>query len=137
VKKLVLALAAMLLVAVSVVGVSSANPPIIIAEGFECTVLDGNGNAFVTTNSISYFYVNQRSAKGVLRCQGNGAPAPAVRHWNASNTGLTCFVLPFGNAHYWDNRVGRGGEAQLECTVNVNAEEPPPTALSSAAQGLR
>jgi hypothetical protein len=137
VKKLVLALAAILLVAVSVVGVSSANPPIVIAEGFDCTVLDGNGNAFVTTNSISYFFVNQRSAKGVLRCQGQGAPASSVRHWNASNTGLTCFVAPFGNAHYWDDRVGRGGESQLECTVNVGADEPPPPTIASAASGLR
>jgi hypothetical protein len=137
VKKLVLALAAMLLVGVSVVGVSSANPPIVIDEGFECSVLDGNGNAFVTTNSISYFYVNQRSAKGVLRCQGMGAPASSVRHWNARNTGLTCFVAPFGDAHYWDNRVGRGGESQLECTVNVNADEQPPAAIASAASGVR
>ena len=75
-KKLLVALAAVCAAGAVMAGGVSANPDAgtVIRSGFECAVLDGNGNAFITTNSSLTLYAN----KVVLRCSGNGAGARAA-----------------------------------------------------------
>ena len=74
-KKIALAFATVFAVAAVGTTVASANGPTIVDEGFPCFVFDGNGQLFVTTNSVVTLY---DSGKVVLKCNGNGAGAPGV-----------------------------------------------------------
>ena len=116
-KKLVVAVATMFVAAAMVVGISSASDGgTLVASGFSCGILDGNGNVFVTNDSELWAY----QTKAVLRCEGDGAPAPSLIHWNFGNTGLTCGMLEFGSTTQWDDKVGRAGNSQLTCTQPLN-----------------
>jgi hypothetical protein len=96
----------------------SANPDAgtVIQSGFACTILDGNGQGFVTTNSTLTLYQN----KVVLRCGGNGAPAPQLTYWNIENTGFTCNIgFGYGSTANWYDKVGYNGNSQLVCTGSI------------------
>ena len=123
-KKLVATLAATCVVAASVVGVAFANADAgrVVDSGFACNVFDGNGNLFTTTNSVLTVYSNQQGSKAVLRCEGDGAAAPFLQHYNFNRTGLLCGTQ-FGSTDHWDNKVGRNGNSQLTCTVPLNGDD--------------
>jgi hypothetical protein len=124
-KKLVLAIATACAVAVAATSVALAGSGgTVVASGFGCNVLDGNGDVYTTTDSVLTVYSNQNGAKAVLQCEGHGAPAPALRHWNYRNTGLTC-ATAYGSTTWWDNKVGRAGHSQLTCTVILAGGEQP------------
>ena len=122
--KVVFALAAACAVTVTAVGgaLASGGGGTVVASGFACNVFDGNGNLFVTTDSVLTVYSNQQSSKAVLQCEGDGAPAPVLQHYNFGNTGLPCGTQ-FGLTLHWDNKVGRNGNSQLTCTVNLDGAD--------------
>ena len=124
-KKLVLTLAAVCAVAATVVGTGLANPDAgtVVASGFGCGVLDGNGNVFITTDSTLTVYANDQGSKAVLQCEGQGTPAEFLKHYNFARTGITCGMLQFGSTTWWDNKVGRAGNAQLTCTLPLNGDD--------------
>jgi hypothetical protein len=105
----------------------SANPDAgqVIQAGFDCAILDGNGNSFITTNSTLTLYQN----KVVLRCGGYGAPAPQLTYWTIDNTGLLCNIgFGYGTTANWYDKVGYNGNSQLVCTAPI-------TGRSSASSG--
>ena len=110
-KKLVIAVATVCAVAASAVSVAlaSSDSGTVVARGFSCAILDGNGSVFVTTNSVLTAYQN----RAVLQCEGYGAPAPFLIHWHYPNTGLSCGMLQYGSTNTWDDKVGRNGNSQL------------------------
>ena len=96
----------------------SANPDAgqVIQSGFDCAILDGNGNSFITNNSTLTLYQN----KVVLRCGGNGAGAPQLTYWNYENTGLLCNIgFDYGATANWSDKVGYNGNSQLVCTQAI------------------
>ena len=120
-KRLVVALATMLVVGVAAVGAAfGASGPTVVAEGFPCAVYDGNGVPFVTTNSVLTLYA---SGKVVLKCQGDGAGAPSLTHFNYGNTGVVCGMLQYGVTTDWSDKVGRNGNSQLTCTTFANSTD--------------
>ncbi len=133
-KKVALALATACVVAVSAVGVAFAGGGggTVVDSGFACNVFDGNGNLFVTTNSVLTVYSNQQGAKAVLQCEGNGAGAPSLTFYNFANTGLACGTA-FGATLDWSNKVGRNGNSQLTCTVTAGNDAP---AASGGVSGI-
>ena len=120
-KKLVVAVATVFVTAAVVAGgvASAGTGGTVVASGFSCGILDGNGNGFSTTNSELIVY----QTKAVLRCSGNGAAAPSLRHWNFGNTGLSCGMLQFGSTTQWDDKVGQSGNSQLTCTQPLDSAE--------------
>lgn len=99
----------------------------VIRTGFECAILDGNGNSFITTDSKLTVY----ASKSVMRCVGDGAPytgpnPPII--WTFANTGLTCNMAEFGSTENWTDKVGRLGNSQLTCIG-------PPTPVTGASSG--
>ena len=136
-KKLVATLAATCAVAASVVGVAVANPDAgtVVASGFACNVFDGNGNLFVTTDSELRLFANDQGSKAVLHCEGDGADAPFLQHYNFARTGATCGMLQFGSTTHWDNKVGRNGNSQLRCTQTLNGDDAAAAASSGAGIG--
>ena len=67
------------------------------------------------------------SGKVVLKCNGNGAGAPALTFYNFANTGASCGMLQYGSTTDWSNKVGYNGNSQLTCTTFVSE----PTASAS------
>ena len=118
-KKIALAFATVLAVAAVGTTVASASGPTVVASGFACNVFDGNGNLFSTNNSVLTVY---DSGKVVLKCNGDGAGAPALTFYNYDNTGVTCGMLQFGSTTDWSNKVGYNGNSQLTCTTFVHAD---------------
>jgi hypothetical protein len=104
----------------------------VVASGFACGVLDGNGNVFITTDSELIVYSNQQGSKAVVHCTGDGAPAPALTYFTFANTGLTCGMLQFGSTTDWVDKVGRNGNSQLTCVQALNGAD----SASSAGAGL-
>ena len=129
-KKLALAFATVFAVAAVATTVASASGPTIVAEGFACGVLDGNGATFVTTNSTLTVY---DSGKVVLKCNGDGAPAENLTFFTFANTGITCGMLQFGSTTDWVDKVGRGGNSQLTCTTFLNGDA---ASASGGAAGI-
>ena len=119
-KKLLVAAAALSAAAIFAGGVA-ANPNAgkVVASGFSCGLLDGNGNFIVTDNSTLTLY----QTKAVLRCEGNGAGAAnGPIYFNYGNTGLGCGMLDFGITLDWSDKVGYNGNSQLTCTTtNINS----------------
>jgi hypothetical protein len=113
-KKLVVALATMAVAAVFAGAVVAGTGGTVVASGFACSVLDGNGNSFVTTNSIVTAY---DSGKVVMKCNGNGAGAPSLTFFNNANTGLLCGIPGYGVTADWQDKVGYNGNSQLTCTT--------------------
>ena len=131
-KKLVVAVATVFATAAVVVGVAAANPDAgtVVARGFSCGILDGNGDIFVTTNSELIEY----QTKAVLHCSGDGAPytGPSPpKFFNFGNTGLSCGMLQFGSTTDWVDKVGRSGNSQLTCKTAINGD-----AAASAGAGI-
>ena len=121
-------LVALVLVVFAVAAVTTtatASGPTVVAEGFSCGLLDGNGDVFFTTDSILILYA---SGKAVLKCNGNGAPAPSLTFFNYANTGLTCGMLQFGSTTDWVDKVGAAGNSQLTCTTRVSSDASASTA---------
>ena len=118
-KKLVAAVVGVVATATVVVGVAFAGGGggTVVASGFSCAVLDGNGNIFITTNSVVTVFSNQQGSKAVLQCAGDGAGAPSLTFFNNANTGLLCNVPGFGTTADWVDKVGYNGNSQLTCTV--------------------
>ncbi len=133
-KKVVLALAVACAVAVTAVGSALADGRggIVVDRGSLCFVLDGNGNTFGTFNSVTTVYSNQQGSKAVLQCEGNGAPAANLTFYTFANTGLVCGTL-FGGTIDWVDKVGRNGNSQLTCTVQLEGDN---AASSSGTIGL-
>jgi hypothetical protein len=99
----------------------------VIREGFECAVLDGDGNSVITTDSKLTVF----QSKSVMRCVAEGvAPADPPVVWNFANTGLVCNMAEFGTTENWTDRVGRNGVSQLTC---YGPPEPVTTASSGGA----
>jgi hypothetical protein len=99
----------------------------IIRTGFECAVLDGNGQSFITTNSSLTVF----GTKSVMRCTGDGAPytGPNPPHYfTFAETGLTCSMAEFGSTENWTDKVGRLGNSQLVCIG-------PPTPVTAPSGG--
>lgn len=105
----------------------------VVASGFACGVFDGNGNVFITTDSVLTVYSNQQGSKAVLQCNGNGAPAPSLTFFNFGNTGASCGMLDFGSTTNWSNKVGYNGNSQLTCTQHLNGDN---SAAASAGAGI-
>jgi hypothetical protein len=117
-----LALAAVTVFAVAAVvagGVSAGSGGKVVAEGFACGVLDGNGAVYVTNNSILIAY----QTKAVLQCRGNNGVGanPGPIYWNFGNTGASCGMLEFGSTTNWSDKVGYNGDSQLTCTQALDA----------------
>ena len=111
-KKIIVGLAAVLAAGALAGGVgATADAGKVIASGFACNVLDGNGNGFITERSVLTLYQH----RSVLQCQGFGAPAATLTYWNAENTGLSCGMLEFGSTTDWVDKVGTRGSSQLTC----------------------
>jgi hypothetical protein len=114
-KKLLVAVTAVAAIAVVGAGGVSANTDgEIVASGFKCTIYDGNGVPFATTNSVLILYQH----KVVLRCNGDGAgarPAGPI-YFNPSNKPALCNVRPYGFTTNWSDKVGYNGNSQLTCT---------------------
>lgn len=127
-KKLVAVILAVLATAAFTTA-ATASGPTVVASGFACGVLDGNGATFSTTNSVLTLY---DSGKVVLKCNGNGAGAPSLTFFNFGNTGLSCGMLQFGSTLDWSNKVGYNGNSQLTCTTFVDDA----ARASSAGAGL-
>lgn len=127
-KKIALAFATVFAVAAVGTTVASANGPTIVSEGFACNVFDGNGQLFVTTNSVVTLY---DSGKVVLKCNGNGAGAPALTFYNYANTGVPCSIPGFGLTNDWSNKVGYNGNSQLTCTTFAQDTDGPDLASAS------
>jgi len=134
-KKLVLAVASACAVAVAAVGVAFAGGGggTVIAEEFACGLFDGNGNIMVTYDSELIVYSNQQGSKLVLRCEGNGAGAPSLTYYNYGNTGASCGVI-YGSTLDWSDKVGRNGNSQLTCTLQLNGDDIDTS--SSGAAGI-
>ena len=113
-KKLVVAAATVALAAVFASGVAAATGGTVVASGFACGVLDGNGNVFITYNSTVTAY---DSGKVVMKCNGNGAGAPSLTYFNYANTGLVCGIPGYGTTTDWTDKVGYNGNSQLTCTT--------------------
>jgi hypothetical protein len=112
-KKLLVAFAALCSAGLLAGGVA-ANPDAgdVVNHGFECAIYDGNGNIIITTNSTLTQYQN----KAVLRCTGDGAPAPNLTYYDFDSTELRCRMRRFGFSRTWVDKVGRNGNSQLTCT---------------------
>jgi hypothetical protein len=121
-KKLALAAVTVFAVAAIATGVASGSGGggVLIDEGFACSLLDGNGDSFVTTDTQLWLYSNQRQTKLKLLCNGDGAPAPSLTYFNYDNTGLTCSVPGGYTTTDWQDKVGRNGNSQLTCSVIVS-----------------
>ena len=118
-KKLVAAAATVALAAAMVVGVASADRGgTLVDSGFACGILDGNGSAFITTNSELWVY----QTKAVLKCSGNGAPAASLTYFNYGNTGISCGMLQYGSTTDWVDKVGYNGNSQLTCTRHLDGD---------------
>jgi len=123
-KKLVVALAMVFAVAVVFTGVaaSSGDGGKLVASGFGCNVIDGNGNLFGTNNSEQWQYDNHTA---VLRCTGDGAPYTGPNppiFWTPANSFPGCNTLFGFTTDYYD-KVGRKGNSQLVCVVTfANAD---------------
>ena len=133
-KKVLFALAAACAVTVTAVGgaLASGGGGIVVDRGTACGILDGNGNVFVTNNSVTTVYSNQQGSKAVLQCEDNGAPAAHLTFFTNANTGLVCGTL-FGGTTNWVDKVGRNGNSQLTCTVDLSDAD---SAASSSTIGL-
>jgi hypothetical protein len=133
-KKLVVAAVVVLAAAAIAAGVASGGGGggTVVASGFACGVLDGNGNVFITTNSTLTVYSNQQGSKAKLRCEGDGAGAPSLTYFNYDNTGITCGMLQFGSTTDWVDKVGYNGNSQLTCTQILDDAD----SASSAGAGL-
>jgi hypothetical protein len=132
-KKLVLGVAAACAVAVAAVGVAFAGGGgTVVASGFPCGILDGNGNVFITTDSEIIVHSNTQGSKAVMHCTGNGAGAPTLTYFNYANTGLTCGMLDFGSTTEWVDKVGVLGNSQLTCVQRLSG----PTSAATAGAGL-
>ena len=118
-KKLAVAFATLFAVAAVFTGVAmSGDGGKVVAEEFACGILDGNGNVFITTNSVLIEYQD----RAVLRCTGDGAPYTGPnppKHFNFGNTGLSCGMLQFGSTTNWTDKVGRSGNSQLVCQTDT------------------
>lgn len=104
----------------------------VLDRGFACVLFDGNGSGMVTYNSTLTMYANDQGAKIVLRCEGNGAGAPKLTYFNYGNTGASCGVV-YGSTLDWSNKVGRNGNSQLTCTLQLNGED---MAAAGGAAGI-
>jgi hypothetical protein len=102
-----------------------------IQSGFECSILDGNGNVFITTNST----LTQYQTKAVLRCSGDGAPAPSLTYHDFASTELRCRMRRFGLSNTWVDKVGRNGNSQLVCTKPVTIITPTDEETEGAGVG--
>jgi hypothetical protein len=122
-KRLIVGFAAAAVAAAIIVGGVAANNPDageVIASGFKCTIIDGTGHQFIIANSTLTLYQN----KVVLRCTGDGAPAPQLTYWNNANWpppygGSICVMRQYGPTTNWQDKVGYNGNSQLVCTKSL------------------
>lgn len=116
-KRVAVAVAAVLAVAASSVGVALASGgPTVIAEGFRCEIIGGDGDFFVTYESELIEYA---SGKLVQRCTGYGPPARRLTYYSFDNTGEKCLIsLIDGLTFDWIAKVGRNGHSQQTCTFD-------------------
>jgi hypothetical protein len=128
-KKLVVAFASVFAVAALAAGVASGSGGggTVTFSGFPCGVFDGNGQIFITTDSQTILYQNQQSSKAVLKCSGWGAPA-------ASFTILSGFGCntQYGSTTNTTDKIGKNGNSQLVCTVDLTNAD---VAASSGSMG--
>ena len=131
-KKFVVAVATVLAAAAVFTGVAASSGddgPKLIDSGFSCAILDGTGAIFITNNSQRWLSQN----KVWIKCEGNGAPAPVLTYFNFGNTGLSCNIGGgYGSTTNWVDKVGRAGNSQLTCTLDLND----PAGSSDAGAGL-
>ena len=137
-KKLVVAVATVFVAAAVLAGgvAAKGDGGKLVASGFACNVVDGDGDLFVTFASEQWLYQNQ----AILRCSGFGdpylGPAPP-KFWNTTNWpppggGGLCGTF-FGVTSDWQDKVGRAGNSQLTCTVTF---DDPPASTESGAKGV-
>lgn len=89
--------------------------PLDFQQGFNCTLLDANGDLVFTTQSTFYWY---QSGKATEHCIGEGAGNGTVVTWTeAQFPGLKCNFgfdgIPLTDN--WNDRVSKSGESQLWC----------------------
>jgi hypothetical protein len=138
-KKLVMSAVIVLAASAIAVGVASGSGGggYVYDSGFACGIFDGNGNIFVTNNSELWVYSNQQSAKIVLRCSGDGAPASSLTYYNYGNTGALCSTY-MGSylTTDWSDKVGRNGNSQLTCTYSFNGGDSASISSAGGRSGL-
>ncbi len=132
----VVALAASAAIAVGVAS-GSGGGGYLYDSGFACNIFDGNGNLFTTDNSELWVYQNQQSAKAVLRCSDDGAPASSLTYYNNGNTGALCSVY-MGSylTADWSDKVGRNGNSQLTCTYTFYGQDSASITKASGTSGI-
>jgi hypothetical protein len=124
-KKVVLALAALLVAAVIASGATASGGPLFQEEGILCGVIDRDGSGVLTEDSLLVWY---SSGKVSLRCLADGTPGSNI----VTFSGFYCGLGPFGSTTDSTNRVGRNGHIQLSCTGWADPEDTIDSASSGA-----
>ena len=130
-KKLVVALATVFVAAAVFTGVaaSTGDGGKVVASGFSCGIVDGNGGIAITNNSTLIEY----QTRAVLQCSGTVTPYTGPNppmYFTYANTGYSCGMLQFGSTLDWVDKVGRSGSSQLTCQTDKAAS------ASSAGAGI-
>jgi len=89
----------------------------IIKSGFICKIIGGDGNQLRATKSELWLYQH----KMVLRCEGNGIPAPTLTYYYGGKGTRVCkaesgFQDGTTLTRDWVDKVGYNGNSQLTCT---------------------
>jgi hypothetical protein len=126
-KKLVLAMATVLIAAV-VATSAAAEGPVYEDSEFLCGIALPEGGGVLTYDSSFTVFA---SGKAVLRCEGQTEPGTRAHMNPDTHPDLTChyegLILPF-----WNTDIKRGGEVQLECRGHVDLNDPASSSASGA-----
>ena len=126
-------LAALLAVGVIATTTASATGPVAELDGFECSILDADGNVVAASSShVTWF----ASGKVYVRCEGTvtNDTGRRITH-NFANTGLLCETIFAGATENWTNTVGYNGSSQLTCIGHADPSAASLAAASSAGVG--
>jgi len=114
-KKIFIVLAMVTMMAIGVATVS-AEPAVIISEG-SCTVLDGNGGFFVTSN-IHSVSTNNAHGNVIFKCKAKGTPNDTGKavNWDIFSFATSCST-PGGFTTNWHETVSASGNVTLTCIL--------------------
>lgn len=97
---------------------AEGNPTIRI-NGFECGLLDADGNPISTTNSRAV--LTREGGNTIFSCEAEVPPFTTERgavRWNIGNTGYQCGTLLDGLTGTWEEVITPDGRAKLICLGN-------------------
>ena len=105
-----------------IAGISHAHAePAVIATGFGCSGLDGNGASIFTVNS-KVVITNSHNGVVNFKCHFSDVDNDTGKavHWDFDNTGTSCSTTA-GITTDWKMVVDTEGFAQLTCKVHPNS----------------